>query len=187
MLKKLIHGRLEALGKDLGYDTSYLGAVLDADLRAFMTFAKLRGISEYRREVPVDVLFAAKLSGAMHEDCGPCSQLMITMAERAGVAAETLRAVAASDDAALSPEVRLGVEFARAVLAHDPRADALRDQVVARWGKRGLVSLAFGLVAARIYPTLKYAMGYGRTCSRLEVSGKPVAVHPPRTQATLLA
>ena len=187
MLKKLIHNRLEAFGKNLNYDTSYLGAVLDADLSAFMRVAKLQGISNYRRDVPLDVQFAVKLVGAMHEDCGPCSQLMITMAERAGVAAETLRAIAASDEAALSPEVRLGVEFARASLARDPRADELRDQIVAKWGKRGLVSLAFGLVAARVYPTLKYAMGYGRTCNRLQVDGKPIAVKPDRLAATALA
>ena len=38
MLKKLIRGRLDALAEDMNYDTSYLGAVLDADLSAFMQF-----------------------------------------------------------------------------------------------------------------------------------------------------
>jgi hypothetical protein len=72
--------------------------------------------------------------------------------------------------------VHLGVAFARAVLDHAPAADELREEVLRRWGPRGLVSLAFGLVGARIYPTLKYALGHGKTCQRVLVAGTPVAV-----------
>jgi hypothetical protein len=187
MLKKIIQGRLDAWAKDMNYDTGYIAAVLDADLGAFMRFVKVERISNYRKDVPVDVAYAVKLTGTLHEDCGPCAQLMVTMGERAGVPSETLRAVAARDDAALSPDLRLGVQFARAVLARDPVADQLRDQVLARWGKRGLVTLGFGLVSARIYPTLKYAMGYGRTCSRLVVGGKPVAIQAIADPTALVA
>lgn len=176
MLKKFIHGRIDALASELQYDASYLHALLDTDLGAFMRITKLQGISTYRQNVPLDVWHCVRLAGAMVSDCGPCAQLMVTMAERDGVDASTLRAVASSNDAALSPDVRLGVQFARASLAHDPAADELREQVLVRWGQRGLVSLAFGLVAARVYPTLKYALGYGRACSKLQIEGKPVPV-----------
>ncbi len=110
----------------------------------------------------------------MPEDCGPCAQLMVTMALKEGVDRRTLAAVLRGDLDAVSEEVRLGVAFARASLAHDPAADALRDEVVRRWGQRGLVSLAFGLVGARIYPTLKYALGHGKACQRIVVAGEPI-------------
>jgi hypothetical protein len=183
MLKKIIRQKLEAMGKELRYDFSYISDILDADLGAFMSVMKFRGISDYRRQVPLDAWYAVKLTGAMHEDCGPCSQLMVTMAERAGVAPETLRAVASHDDAALSDEVLLAVEYARAVLTRDPEISALRDRVVERWGQRGLISLAFGLVSARFYPTLKYALGHGSACARLEVGGQPLAVRPRHASA----
>jgi hypothetical protein len=38
------------------------------------------------------------------------------------------------------------------------------------------VSLAFALTSARFYPTLKYALGYGQTCTRVSVGGAPVPV-----------
>ena len=177
MLKKLIGARLDAMGKQLNYDLSYLREIMDIDLSAFMAVSKLAGLSNYHRDIPVEVWHAARLAGAMDADCGPCSQLMVTMAERDHVAPELLRAVAAADDVALTPEVLLGVRFTRAVLAHSPEADALRDEIVQRWGRRALLSLAFGIVATRIYPTLKYALGYGRTCTRLQVGGKPLAVN----------
>jgi hypothetical protein len=177
MLKQFIHNRLSAYQRDLGYDVSYMRDLLDADLGAFTRFAKITGISQYCKDLPIEASFAAKLVGTMVEDCGPCTQLMVTMAERAGVAADGLRAVLQSDDAAMNPDLLLSVRFSRAVLARDPQADTLRDQVVARWGKRGLISLAFGLVAARVFPTLKYALGHGRACSRVVVAGTPVHVH----------
>jgi hypothetical protein len=102
---------------------------------------------------------------------------MIAFAERDRVPAATLRALLAGDDAALPEPVLLGVRFARATLAHDATADDLREQVVSRWGARGLVSLAFGLTAARLYPTLKYALGHGRSCTRVTVAGDPAPVH----------
>lgn len=174
MLKNLIRARIAAAEKSLNYDMSYGREILDADLGAFLRVATLTGLSTYRRDVPEAVWHAVRLAGTLRADCGPCSQLMVTMAERDGVPADVLRAVATGDDARLPDDVRLGVQYARASLAHAPEADTLRARVVARWGRRGLLSLAFGVVASQLYPTLKYALGYGRTCSRLEVSGKPV-------------
>jgi hypothetical protein len=176
MLKALIRNRLDAMESELHYDLSYIRDVLDIDLGAFMRFMRVTKLSSYRRDLPLDVWHAAKLAAAMSADCGPCSQLMVTLAERDGVSAETLRAVAHGDDAAMSGEVRLGVQFTRAVLAHDLRADSLREQVVARWGRRGLLTLAFGMVSSRLYPTLKYALGHGRACARLMIAGEPLAV-----------
>jgi hypothetical protein len=75
------------------------------------------------------------------------------------------------------------VRYARAVLRREPEAITLRDEVAARWGQRGLVSLAFGLVSAKVFPTLKYALGYGRACSRLRVAGQPVVAQAALAEA----
>jgi len=175
MLKNLIRARLAAAETNLNYDMSYGREILDADLGAFLRAASLQALSTYRRNVPKAVWHAVRLVGTLKADCGPCSQLMVTMAEQDGIPADVLRAVATGDDAALPDDVRLGVRYARASLARTPEADELRARIMDIWGRRGLLSLAFSLVASQAYPTLKYALGYGRTCSRLEVSGTPVA------------
>ena len=108
----------------------------------------------------------------MAEDCGPCTQLGIDMAQRAGVDPAILRAVVARDFTAMPYEVALAVRFAEATLRHAPEADDLREEVVRRFGKRGLVSLAFRHAAARLYPTLKYALGHGRACTRFTIGGE---------------
>ncbi len=126
--------------------------------------------------MPADAWYAAKLTGLMAEDCGPCTQLGVKMAERQGVAAATLRAIVARDVLAMPEHVALAFRFADATLKHDAAADELREQIVARWGKVGLVSLGFAVTAARLYPTLKYAMGHGQACVRVTVGGAPVPV-----------
>jgi hypothetical protein len=56
-------------------------------------------------------------------------------------------------------------------------ADPLRDEIVRRWGEKALVAIGLSLVASRMYPTLKYALGHGKACSKVTVAGvaAPVA------------
>lgn len=94
-----------------------------------------------------------------------------------------LRAVVARDFTAMPDDVVLAVRFAEATLRHAPEADDLRAEVLRRFGRRGLVSLAFALTAARLYPTLKYAMGHGRACMRVTIDGETRPVLRERTRA----
>ena len=71
-------------------------------------------------------------------------------------------------------DVRLAWQFTRATIDHDPSADRYRDEIIKRWGQRAVISLAFAMVASRIYPTVKYAMGHGKACTRIVVGGAPV-------------
>lgn len=179
----LIKKQIKAFEQAYNYDMTYVRALLDTDPKAFGNFAKARGMARYRKDVPLEVWSAAKMVGAMVEDCGPCTQLVTTMAEREGVPQEVLRAILERDLEAMPEPVALGFRFAEATLAHAPEAGELREQVVARWGKRGLVSLAFALTAARLYPTLKYALGAGQACTRVSVGGKPLIVTRPHQVA----
>jgi hypothetical protein len=165
------------------YDASYMRDVLDTDPRALLAFSKVDALNKYRKDVPVAAYCAAGIIGTMAEDCGPCTQLVIDMAQREGVDPAVLRAVVARDVAAMPYEVALAVRFAEATLHHAPEADDLRDEVVRQFGKRGLISLAFALTLSRIYPTLKYALGYGRACTRVTVGGETRPVLHALTEA----
>jgi alkylhydroperoxidase family enzyme len=189
MLKWLIKNRLNAFERRFGYDVTYARELLATDTRAFLHYARVAGLSAYRRDVPVDVYYAAKLTAIVAEDCGPCSQLVVAMALGDGVDPRTVAAVVAGDehDAVLGEPARLGVRFARAVLAHDPAADELREIVARRWGPRAVVSLAFAITASRLFPTLKYALGHGKACQRVEVAGEVVVPRRAREVAVLQA
>jgi alkylhydroperoxidase family enzyme len=178
MLSWIIRRKIDAFEREFSYDMDYLRELLGISVKATLLFHKATGLGEYREGLPKEAWHAARIWTARTEDCGPCTQLVTTMAERDGVSGDVIRAVLrdAVEDA---PEgVRLSVQFVRAVSRRDPEADALRQQVVARFGSKGLVSLAFAMLSARLYPTLKYALGYGHTCSVIQVAGSPVATVP---------
>jgi len=185
MLKWLIRNRLTAFQNKFDYDLAYARQILDADTRAFLRFARLGGLSAYRRDVPLDVYYAVKLATTVLEDCGPCTQLMVAMALHDGVEPRTIASVLEGSDERLGDAAWLGVQFARAVVAHDSAADELREEIVRRWGPRALVSLAFAIAAARVYPTIKYALGHGKACRRVIVAGETIAprAHEPAIAA----
>lgn len=174
MLKWFFRRRIAAFERAAGYDASYLRHVLDHDLRAFLRFAPAQGMSRHRRDVPLDVYYGAKLTAVIAADCGPCTQLMVGMALRAGLAAATVAQIV-EDDAAMPETARLGVRFARAVIARSAAADELREEIERRWGPRAVISLGLALVSAQMYPTFKYALGYGHACQRLDVDGRSIA------------
>lgn len=180
MLKWLIRRHIDAFDRTFGYDSSYVRELLDIDLGAFLKFAKVAGLASYRKDIPAGARYAASVVGTAAEDCGPCTQLVTTMAEREGVKPDVLRAVLEGDESAMPPDVALAYRFARATLAHDPEADEFREEVVRKWGKRGLVSLAFAITASRLFPTMKYALGHGRACVRVKVGGAVVDVARPQ-------
>lgn len=176
MLTWFIKNRLAAFERRFDYDMSYARELLAADRSAFFAFAKTNAMSKYRRDVPAHVYYAVKLTGVIAEDCGPCTQLAVSLAIADGVTPRLLTSVIGGELGAMTEEVALGVRFARAVLGHDVEADRERDEIVARWGKRALVSLGFALAMARVYPTLKYALGYGQACSHVVVGGHDLVV-----------
>lgn len=172
MFRWFLHRQTARFERSWDYDAGYLHELIDTDPQAFLAFGKAQGIGRYRKDVPPAVWSAAGIVAVMSEDCGPCTQLGIDMAERGGVDPAVLRAIVARDFAAMPEEVALAVRFTEATLRHAPDADELREQLVRRFGRRGLVSLAFAILAGRMYPTVKYALGHGHACMRLTIGGE---------------
>jgi hypothetical protein len=175
MLKWFMKRKLRAFGDAFGYDTSYGAELIDADAAAGFALARLSAVAAYRADAPLAAWFAAKIVAAMSEDCGPCVQLSVTMAQRAGVTESDLRAIVAGDLARMSAEASLGYRFAKAVLARSAELDDLRDEVVRRWGRKALAALSINFVATRTFPALKYALGHGQSCQSVEIGGASIA------------
>jgi hypothetical protein len=171
MMKWFLRRQLAAFEKQFGYDASYMRHVLETDMAAFIKFARAIEVGRYRKVAPLDLHVAVKLTGVILADCGPCTQLGVTIALREGVPAATLARIVRGDEAEMTEPTRLGVRFARAVLARDPAADEYRAEIERRHGKRAVVELGLALVASQLYPTLKYALGFGHACSRIDVAG----------------
>ena len=174
MMRWILRKAVGKFERDWNYDAGYIREMIDVSPRAAWLFSRVTALGQFRRDVPIEAWCTAGITAVRHEDCGPCTQLAVTMAERAGVSPEVLRAVLADDPGAMPPDAALAWRFTRATLAHDAAADDYRAVIVERWGRRALVSLAFAITAARIYPSVKYALGHGKACTRVVVGGTPV-------------
>ncbi|MCC5852371.1 MAG: hypothetical protein JJU30_06005 [Alkalimonas sp.] len=170
MIRYLLNKMLLTLKKRYRYDVRYQQDILQADLLAFLKFIGFQTMSTHSGSVPLDALFAARISALLFEDCGPCSQLAVDLALEAGVAPATIQAIVQRDLAALPTEVALVVNFTGLVLTRKPEADALREDILALWGQQGLIALAFAISSYRVYPALKYSLGYGKACSKVVVN-----------------
>lgn len=180
MLKRLFTRQIAAFESRYRYDMGYAHRLLRASRCAFLRFSLFARLAQHREGVAPAPYFAARLAGTLHEDCGPCTQLVLRMAEEAGVDAQTLRAIVGDDLAALDADTALALRYARAVLARAPEADELCAVAQARFGERGLASLALAIAWTRVYPTLKRGLGAAHACERLEIGGQylaPAALH----------
>jgi hypothetical protein len=180
MIRWALQRAIDKFERDWKYDGSYMREIIDASPRAAWLFSRAAALGQFRRGVPMEPWYAAGITAVRHEDCGPCTQLGVAMAERAGVSPGVLRAVLSDNPDDMTAEVALAWNFTRATLAHDPAADEYREEIVKRWGRVGLISLAFAITAARIYPTVKYALGHGKACMRIVVGGTPVPMNHGR-------
>ncbi len=183
MIKWALRRIIAKFERDWNYDAGYMRDMIDASPRAAWLFSRVAALGQFRRDIPYESWCAAGITAVRQEDCGPCTQLAVAMAERAGVSPAVLRAVVAGDPHAMPAEVALVWRFTRATLAHDAAADEFREAIVKRWGRRALISLAFAITAGRIYPTVKYALGHGKACTRIVVGGAPVMFDHRRAPA----
>ena len=168
---------LRAFAKRYGYDVSYLEMMLNCSPSAFFKFAPVMKASAHREAAPIDASFAAKIVGALAEDCGPCTQLVVDMALEAGMAEDQIEAVLRRDVRAMNEATTLGFRFADAMVRRAAEAeDEFRDVVRAQWGQKGVIDLTLALQMGRMFPMVKAGLGYMPGSADVAVGGNNVDV-----------
>jgi hypothetical protein len=85
MIKWILLRAIDRFEREWKYDASYMRDLIDASPRAAWLFSRAAALGQFRRGVPIEPWYAAGITAVRHEDCGPCTQLGVAMAERAGV------------------------------------------------------------------------------------------------------
>lgn len=156
------------------YDASYMRHLLRAGPDVLKKFQGMTTIVD-PKAAPREVIFTVQSLAVLDGDCEPCLQLGVDIALASGVGADVVRAVLTGDEPAMSEEVRLAYRFARASLAKDVAGlEPLRREVLERWGDKGLTAIALAITVGRMYPTLKYPLGYGHHCEKVTVKGETI-------------
>ncbi|MFT3811013.1 MAG: hypothetical protein QM698_13925 [Micropepsaceae bacterium] len=173
MLGWLYHRMLRGMEKRYDYDATYLHEVVDAAPAGARRFMKMQMAGSWQGGVPRDAFRAASIGGALHEDCGPCVQIATDMALEAGMPPAVISALIAGGG---EGDAKLAFDYARALLAGDDHLDDLREQVEARFGRKGLIALSLTAMTSRNFPVLKRAMGHAKECRRVKVGTEQIAV-----------
>lgn len=181
MLKLLLDQQVSKLEQRFDYDAAYMHQMLEVSPGAFLKFSILTGLVD-RNAAPPEAIAAARIAATLLEDCGPCVQISVDMAAAEGVDHHILKAIVLGHEGAMGDDAAMGWRFARACLSRNMElADPLRDEIAAKWGDRGVLAMSLAITTARMYPTVKYAMGFGKACSRVMVAGEALA--PPERTA----
>ncbi len=182
MITTLLAHSLNRFGGAFGYDVSYLRHLLRVDRTGFVKFGLATRLSFHRAGVPKAAWYAAKITTARAEDCGPCTQLVVDMALKSGVPAEAIAAMLVGDETGMGADATVGWRLARGVAEHAPdMVEQAIAEATLRWGAKGHASLALVIAGSRLYPTLKTALGFGRTCHQIKVAG--TIIKPLRSTA----
>lgn len=176
MRKLAAEALLATMSARYDYDVTYMRDMLRVSPKAFFGFSKLFALSRHREAAPVAALHAAKLVGALAEDCGPCTQLVVKMAREAKVPASDIEALLRRDFENAGADAVLGYRFAEAVAHRLPEEDDLREAVRAAWGDKGVVDLSLAYAVSRLYPMTKAGLGHAKECRRVEIDGRTVDV-----------
>ena len=85
MFNTFLKRQIAEFERHYDYDMGYARRMLRASRGAFLRFALFSRCAQVREQVPVAPWFAARIAATLFKDCGPCTQLVLRMAEEAGV------------------------------------------------------------------------------------------------------
>lgn len=171
MLTKLAHWFVSRSEKQTGEDSTFMHEIADSSLKAFIKFGLYVPMSQHRRVNSADAWHCARVAAAMNQDCGPCTQTTVNMAIRDGVSPELLRGALNAGEG-LTGDVMLAYQYGKAVAENAPELLDLLEAAEARFGKEGIVELAFCVAGAAVYPTVKRALGHGIACSQVVIEAE---------------
>ncbi|HEX5053255.1 MAG TPA: hypothetical protein VFZ65_15880 [Planctomycetota bacterium] len=160
-----IRDGLRTFGERYGYDTSYMERLLDAAPNAYERFAAAMAMSQPGEALSREAGAVAAVTVLRGDDCGPCLQLTLRMAVEAGVDRKLLE-TALDHPERLPAPLRDIHELARQVVAGENGDLERIARLEASLGKQAFGELAVAITGARIYPTLKRALGEARSCHR---------------------
>jgi alkylhydroperoxidase family enzyme len=169
MIRWFFRRKLDAEEKKLGESMEYLRHIVDTSPTAFLRFASIMPFANSRKVLPKEAWYVAQIVSLQQEDCGPCLQITVNLAQKDRVDADMIRTVLDGNKSQLSGELADVYNFAQSIANSDTNLDALRESLRLRYGDRGLIELAYAIASSRIPPTVKRVLGYAKSCHEVTI------------------
>lgn len=176
MIRYFLKMGMRQFAKRYDYDTSYMSHVVETSTPAGVRLSLLPLYSQFRGpKAAQDVWAGAMLGSTQDGDCGPCVQLVVDMALEVAVPKDQL-VLCLKGEAAAAGDVGLGFRFAQAAIANAHELEDLRAEIDRRFGPAAVTAASFAASSGRIYPVLKRGLGFGQTCSSVQINHETIQV-----------
>jgi len=150
------------------YDSSYMRELLESSQEGFAKFNNFLPLSSHQEKLNTEDYWVAKLAAMQVEDCGDCLQLNVRMALEAGVSKPIVEIVLRGGSK-LPDALKDIYDYAKYVASNEIIDSELADRITARFDKGVLLELGLCIATAKVFPTIKRALGYTRSCSLVEI------------------
>ncbi len=156
---------LKGLQAHYDYDASYLYEDLyQATPTGFEKFYNFMPLSQHRDEAPIDAYLTAYLISTQAADCGPCLQLVVKMAKEAGLSSQLVQSTL-NDGHDLPDHLKLVRRYALVVANAEALDPELFAAMIETYNKTIVAELALAIASARVFPTIKRALGKAQSCA----------------------
>lgn len=169
MIRWIANRLINMAERQTGQSADFMRDILRSSRGGFWKFALFLPLSRHRRHAPLVLWHLAHIGADMAEDCGPCTQIAVDMAGRAGVPAPTLELAVSGRLDDLAPLEALALRFGRAVSTGDLETEEMRQRLEDALGPAAMADLAIAIASARVFPTLKRALGHATACHLVQV------------------
>ncbi len=158
---------IDQFEKHYDYDCNYMRKMAQSNPQAFETFVNFLPMGQVGKSLPVEVLWTAKISSMLTEDCGACVQLNIKMALEAGVTQDLVKMIVQSPEK-LSADLSTVYNYARSVSLNIDTFYQYQNKIQEQYSQEQITELALAIASTKIYPTVKRALGDFKSCSLYE-------------------
>ena len=159
---------IAAAERQTGCEMPYLRTLADASGGAFTRWMLAMPAADYRKAAPRDAWHLARLGATVAQDCGTCVQVVVTVAQRDGVAATTLRQ-ALDDPYGLYDDAKAAYQFGHSVASQANDVAARVAEVEALFGHEAHVELAMAVATCHLFPVVKRGLGQALACELVTV------------------
>lgn len=170
MIRRWIEKKFKAFEETTGESADYMRDLLNHSPRGFFLFMLFMPLTSFRGRLSKEAFHIARIYTIQHEDCGPCLQTVVAMAALGGVDPALIQAALQNNKAALPKDLAAVAEFTQAVLERKLELEDAREIITQFFGEKGVTELALVIASVRVYPVVKRAMGYARSCSKVQIS-----------------
>ena len=149
--------------KHYDYDCSYMRKLATSAPKAFESFVNFLPMGQIGESLPTEVLWTAKISAMLTEDCGACVQLNIKMAIEAGVSVDLVKMIIANPEK-LSKSLKEVYSFAFSVAKNEDNHAELYESMSQKYTAEQISEMAIAIASTKVYPTIKRSLGEFKSC-----------------------